>query len=142
MIIDASLVLSDSQAITATVPSTNVIDLGAAGAPFGSPVIVEQDIGKGSRIDIVLNVTQGFNNLTSLAVALQVSPDNSAWTEAFTHTYSLADVASPAQLSFPSRIPVGASARYMRLNYAVSGTAPTLGKIFAAIIAGRQSNLH
>jgi hypothetical protein len=142
MIIDNTLVLSDSQAITATAASTNMIDLGAPGTPFGAPAPVEQDIGKANRIDIAVNVTQGFNNLTSLAIALQVSSDGSTWKEVATHTYSLADISSPTQLNFPAHLPPGTNLRYLQLNYTVSGTAPTTGKIFAGIVAGRQSNNH
>jgi hypothetical protein len=36
MILDTSLVLSDAQGITASAASTNVIDLGPTGTPFGA----------------------------------------------------------------------------------------------------------
>jgi hypothetical protein len=141
MIIDANLVLSNNQAVTATAASTNVIDLGTPGTPFGAPVPVEQDIGKGNRIAIAVNVTQAFNNLTSLAIALQVSADNSTWVEVATHTYLLAAL-GVGQLDFPAQLPVGTNKRYMQLNYTVVGTAPTTGQIFAAIVAARQNNNH
>lgn len=141
MIIDNSVVLSDSQAITATADSTNVIDLGAPGTPYGAPAAVEQDIGKGNRIDFAVNVTQAFNNLTSLNISLQTSPDNSSYTEIANHTYLLAQL-GVGQLPFPAQIPIGVNARYMKLVYTVVGTAPTTGKIFAAPVAARQSNLH
>lgn len=142
MIIDNNLVLSNNQAITATAASTNSIDLGAPGTPFGSPVPVEQDIGKGNGIPIALNVAQAFNNLTSLAVALQVSTDNATWKEVVTHTYLLADLNAVKQLDFPAQLPIGVNARYMQLNYTVVGTAPSTGQIFAAIVASRQNNNH
>ena len=142
MIIDANLILSSNQAITATAPSTNVIDLGQPGTPFGAPAPVEQDIGKGNRIPIAVNVTQGFNNLTSLAVSLQVSTDNATWKEVATRTYLLAEIAAVTQLDFPAQLPVGTRFRYMQLNYTVTGTAPTTGQIFAAIVAAGQNNNH
>lgn len=141
MIIDNSAVLSDSQAITATADSTNVIDFGAAGTPYGAPAAVEQDIGKANRIDLALNVTQAFNNLTSLNVAIQTSPDNSAWTQGPNETYALAQL-GVGQLPFPAQFPLGTNARYFKLTYTVTGTAPTTGKIFAAPVASRQSNNH
>jgi hypothetical protein len=141
MIVDANNIFSDSQAITATAASTNVLDLGAAGTPFGAPAAVDQDVGKGNQIPIALNVTQAFNNLTSLAVALQKSADNSTWVEVATRTYLLAELGI-GQLSFPAQVPVGSDARYLRFNYTVAGTAPTTGKIFAGIVAARQSNNH
>lgn len=144
MIIDNTLVLSDSQAITATAASTNVIDLGLPGTPYGSPAAVEQDIGKGNRIDLAVNVVQAFNNLTSLAIALQVATDAAFTTpkEVATHTYSLADLAAVGQLIFPSQLLIGVNLEFVRLFYTVTGTAPTTGKIFAAFVAARQSNLH
>jgi hypothetical protein len=141
MIVDANNIFSDSQAITATAASTNVLDLGAPGTPFGAPAAVEQDVGKELHIPVDLSVTQAFNNLTSLAIALQTSPDNSTWTEVATRTYLLAELGI-GQLNFPAHIPVGANQRYLRFNYTVNGTAPTTGKIFAGIVAARQSNNH
>lgn len=142
MIVDANNIFSDGQAITATAPSTNVLDLGAPGTPYGAPAAVEQDIGKSNHIPIALNVTQAFNNLTSLAVALQVSSDNSTFVEVATRTYLAAELAAVGQLNFPAQVPVGTNLRYVRLNYTVTGTAPTTGKIFAGIVAARQSNNH
>jgi hypothetical protein len=141
MIVDANNIFSDSQAITATADSTNVLDLGAPGTPYGSPAAVEQDVGKANCIPLAVSVAQAFNNLTSLAVSLQTSPDNSTYTEVATRTYTLAQLGL-GQLSFPAEIPIGANARYLKLTYTVVGTAPTTGKIFASVVAARQSNLH
>lgn len=141
MIVDNNNVLSDGQAITATAASTNVLDLGAPGTPFGAPAAVEQDVAKGNLIPLAVNVTQAFNNLTSLAIALQVSADNSTFTEVATRTYLAAQLVV-GQLDFPAQLPIGTNARFVRLNYTVVGTAPTTGKIFAGIVAARQSNNH
>lgn len=141
MIVDNSLVLSESQAITASAASTNVIDTGASGTPYGSPVALTPDIGKEMRIPMAVNVTQAFNNLTSLAVALQGSNDNSSWNEIATHTYALAAL-GVGQIDFPAQLPVGSKYRYFRLNYTVTGTAPTTGAIWAGFVAARQTNDH
>ena len=142
MIIDNNLVFSSNQAITASAASTNSIDLGATGTPYGSPVPLTADVAIGNDIPVMLNVTQGFNNLTSLAVSLQVSTDNATWKEVATRTYLAAEIAAVCQLDFPAQLPIGVNLRYMQLNYTVTGTAPTTGQIFAAIVAGRQSNNH
>lgn len=141
MIIDNTLVLSDSQAITATAASTNVIDTGANGTAFGHAAALSSDLGKldGNGVQLAVNVAEAFNNLTSLAIALQVSSDNSTFVEVATRTYLLAEINSLKQLDFPARVPIGASRRYLRLNYTVTGTAPTTGKIFAAVVAARQT---
>ena len=141
MIVDANNIFSDSQAITASAASTNVIDLGLPGTPYGAPAPVEQDVGKGNCIPVAVNVTQAFNNLTSLAISLQTSPDNASYTEVATHTYPLAALGL-GQLTVPAELPIGTNARYVKLIYTVTGTAPTTGKIFAGIVAGRQSNNH
>lgn len=142
MILDNNNIFSDGQAITATADSTNIIDLGAPGTPYGAPAPVEQDIGKSNCIPIAVCVEQAFNNLTSLAVALMTSADNVTWVEVATHTYLLADLSAVGQLNFPAEVPVGASRRYLKFTYTVTGTAPTTGKLFAGIVAARQSNNH
>lgn len=142
MIIDSTLVFSSNQAITASGASTNMIDLGGTGTPFGSPVALPADIAIGNSIDMMMNCTQAFNNLTSLQVSLQVSSDGATWKEASSRTYLAAELATPTQLNFPAKLPVGVNLRYLHLYYTVNGSAPTTGQIFAAVVAARQSNNH
>ncbi len=75
MIVDDTLVLSDGQAITVDAGSTNIIDLGAAGTPYGAAAAVRRDIGIGTNIPIVISVTETFATLTSLTVSIQVDDD-------------------------------------------------------------------
>lgn len=143
MILDNTLVLSDSQAITADAGSTNVIDLGAPGTPVGASAALAVDIGKGDNISIICNVVEAFNNLTSLTISLQVD-DNAAFSsaaEVASKTYLLASINSTKMLSFPATLPTGTNERYLRLYYDVTGTAPSTGKITAAIVAARQSSM-
>ncbi len=72
MIFDRQTLLSDAQAITATGPSTNVINLG----PIRTGLT--RDIGKGEPIPFLMQVVESFNNLTSLAVTIQTD-DNEAF---------------------------------------------------------------
>jgi hypothetical protein len=51
-----------------------------------------------------------------------------------------ASVAIARDIPFPAEIPEGTAGRYTRLNYTVTGTAPSTGKIFAGVVAARQSN--
>lgn len=142
MIVDNTLVLSDSQAITADARSTNVIDLGATGTAYGHASALARDIGKGNDIPIVVEITEAFNTLTSLTVSLE-SDDNASFSstrEIASRTYLLAELTLGAVLSFPARIPEGTNERYLSLYYNVNGTNPTTGKIFAGIVAGRQTN--
>lgn len=141
MIVDNTLVFSDSQAITGDARSTNVVDIGAAGTAFGHAAAVPRDIGKGCSIPIVLNVTEAFNTLTSLKVSLQTD-DNAGFSsakEVASRTYLLAELTLGARLSFPAELPEGVDERYVSLYYDVTGTDPTTGKLFAAIVAARQN---
>jgi hypothetical protein len=140
MILDNTNIFSDGQAITATANSTNVIDLGAAGTPVGAAVAIGRDIGAGTDIYVATNVTQAFNNLTSLKIAL-VSDDNTSLSspkEIASRTYLLAEINATGQLTFPARIPMGANEQYLGVVYTVTGTAPTTGKVTSAIVAARQ----
>lgn len=142
MILDTSLLLSDGQAVTVSAPSTNVIDLGATGTPFGANAALVRDIGRGAELDLAVAVTQAFAGLTSLQVAVQVSPDNATWTTvASGPAVPLASLVAGYQFKVPGSIEEGSNARYLRLSYTVTGSAATAGKVTAAIVASRQTNL-
>lgn len=129
MLFDAKLLMSSNQAITATAASTDVIDRGDS-----------KDVGKAGDVPIAVQVTEAFNNLTSLAIAIQTDSDSafgSAVTLA-TVTVALADLKAGYQLPIIT-LPKGCK-RYLRLNYTVTGTAPTTGKVTAGIVAGVQTN--
>ena len=64
MILSAQQLFSDDQAITATAVSTNVIDLGVAGTPYGAVAALNQDVGKGAGVPVLIQVTEDFDNLT------------------------------------------------------------------------------
>lgn len=141
MIFDNSLLLSDQQAITADAASTNVIDLGATGTPYGASSALVRDIGRGECVDLSVTVTATFNNLTSLQVQVQTSPDNSTWTTIESGAVvPLASLVAGYQFKVPSEFPEGTNARYVRLYYDVTGTAPTTGKVTAGVVASRQTN--
>lgn len=135
MIFDQQTLLSDAQAITATAASTHVLDLG----PVKSGLV--RDIGKGKQIPLLVQVVEAFNNLTSLTVALQVD-DADTFPSAKTvwsTVVLLADLKA-GKVVIPEYIPRGTDERYLRLNYTVTGTAPTTGKITAGVTMGNQSN--
>lgn len=142
MIFDNTLLFSDAQAITAAAASTNIVDLGATGTPFGGRALV-RDIGAGEEIPLYIYLTATFNNLTSLTVSLQTD-DNAGFAsprEVASKTYPLAELVAGAKLSFPDGIPEGTRERYLRLFYDVTGTAPSTGAITAGVVAARQSNM-
>lgn len=146
MIIDNTLVLSDHQAITADAGSTNVIDFGAQGTPFGWISAYGRDVGEGfMEIPLLVEVTEAFDALTSLQVSQQTD-DNAAFSSAATIALGaaipLASLVVGYQFKAMARVAKGANERYFRLYYDVTGTGPSVGKIFAAVTAGNQSNTH
>ncbi|WP_394894249.1 Bbp16 family capsid cement protein [Klebsiella pneumoniae] len=129
MLLDQQALFSAAQAITATAASTNVIDTGS-----------NKDVGKYGDIPLLIQVVEGFNNLTSLTLTVQTD-DNSAFSSAadvLSMTIPLASLVlgykSPV-ITLPMKME-----RYIRLNYTVTGTAPTTGKVTAGITGGVQTN--
>ncbi|MEA8727989.1 hypothetical protein PZS04_23550 [Klebsiella pneumoniae] len=129
MLLDQQALFSAAQAITATAASTNVIDTGS-----------NKDVGKYGDIPLLIQVVEGFNNLTSLTVTVQTD-DNSAFSSAadvLSMTIPLASLVlgykSPV-ITLPMKME-----RYIRLNYTVTGTAPTTGKVTAGVTGGVQTN--
>lgn len=129
MILDQNLILSDAQAVTATAASTNVIDLG-----------VSRDIGPGYEIPLLIQVVEDFNNLTSLTVDVQTDDASNfgTATSLASQTIALASLKAGAKSAIQC-IPVGTK-RYLRINYTVTGTAPTTGKVTAGVVTGELPN--
>ena len=140
MIFDSTNLFSSAQAITATAASTNVIDLGATGKVVGGTANLVRDIGLGQRIPLRIQVVEAFNTLTSLAVTIQVD-DNEAFSSPTTvdsQTIALAGLTLGAVFNGLYFVPPKTNERYVRLNYTVAGTNPTLGKITAGFVMAHQ----
>ncbi len=141
MIFDRTLLFSNAQAITADAASTDSIDLGATGTVMFAASPLVRDIGRGACVPLLIQVVEAFNNLTDMRVIVQVD-DNTG----FTTPKNVIEAAIPlAQLTagrtFPIlAIPPGANERYMRIFYDITGTAPTLGKVTAGVVAAIQTN--
>lgn len=122
MILDLTNQFSSAQAITASAASTNVIDLG-----------VSRDVGKGFNSPLLVQVEEDFNTLTSLTVTIQTDTDVAFGTAVnlTEQTIALADLVQGRQFDFQV-LPTGVQ-RYLRINYTVTGTNPTTGKITAGI---------
>ncbi|PUB87072.1 MAG: hypothetical protein DBP02_02170 [gamma proteobacterium symbiont of Ctena orbiculata] len=139
MIFSAQQLFSDNQAITATAISENVIDLGAPGTPPRAAAALNQDVGKGTPVPINVQVTEDFNNLTSLDVAIEVGATASLGTVVATQNILLADLVAGKTINLQC-LPNGVDQRYLGLRYTVTGTAPTTGQIHAGITMGNQTN--
>ena len=142
MIFSKNLKLSDDQAVTATALSTNVIDLGQTGTPYGAAAALGSDVGKGTPIPILAQVTSAFNTLTSLTISIETSANSnmsSSTVVASTGAIPLAQLVAGKQMSI-QYVPNDVNKRYMALRYTVAGTNPTLGTITAGITMGNQNN--
>jgi hypothetical protein len=145
MILSMQDIFSDAQAITATAASTNIIDLGKAGTPFGAPTALNPDVAKaGVEIPLDVRVVTTFATLTSLAVSVEIAADGDAafgspTTIATSAAILAATLVAGYQFPFPARIPEGVNARYVRLKYTVAGSNATAGAITAAVVAARQN---
>lgn len=143
MIMDRSNLFSNAQAITADAASTNIIDTGARGTVYGASSAIVRDIGPGTRIPLIVTVTESFNNLTSMAISVQVD-DNEAFgspkTVFTSPAYTLAQLATGAEFLLPEWFPVGTNERFVRLYYDITGTAPSTGKVTAGVVMARQTN--
>ncbi len=132
MLIDKETLFSNRQAITGSGPSQNDIDLGTA-----------RDIGSGTPVALLIQVTEAFNNLTSLEATLEID-DNETFASsravATTGPVPVTDLTVGAELPI-DYLPRGTDGRYMRLVYTVVGAAPTAGSLIAGAVAGHQSTI-
>lgn len=140
MIFSAQQIFSDDQAITASADSTNVIDLGVTGTPYGAVAPLNGDVGKGNKVCVLVQVTEAFNTLTSLEIKISVGTTSALGTTVVSKVVPLADLVVGYQ--FPVDVlPNGIDQRYLGIEYVVAGTAPTTGKVTAGITMGNQTNV-
>lgn len=140
MIFSAQQLFSDDQAITASADSTNVIDLGVAGTPYDAAAALNRDIGKGAGVPILVQVTEDFDNLTSLEIKISTGATTALGTTVIAQTVLLADLVAGKQMSIVV-LPNDITERYLGIEYVVTGTAPTAGKVTAGITMGVQTNV-
>lgn len=140
MILSAQQLFSDDQAITATAVSTNVIDLGVAGTPYDAAAALNQDVGKGTPVPVLIQITEDFDNLTNVKVAIETGATTALGTEILSETILLADAVAGKQTVFQI-LPNELTERYLGIRYTVTGTAPTTGKFVSGISMGNQTNI-
>ena len=142
MILSAQQLLSDDQAITATAISENVIDLGVPGTPYGAVAPLNQDVGKGAPIPVLIQVTEDFATLTSLTITVEVSAAAGLTSPVVLaeETIAVADLVAGKQ-TFMQVLPNGANLRYLGVRYTVTGSNATAGAITAGVSMGNQTNV-
>jgi len=140
MILSAQQLFSDDQAITASADSTNVIDLGVAETPYGGKAALNDDVGKGAKIPLLVQVTEDFDNLTTLEIKLSTGATTALGTTIASQVILLADLIAGKQLNLDF-LPNGIIEQYLGMEYVVVGTAPSAGKVTAGITMGVQTNV-
>ena len=118
MYIDSQHLFSDAQALTATAASTNVIDLG-----------VDGNVGIGEPMAVVLSLDVAADGTTgdeTYAVALQTD-DNSSFSSAAQIGSATITRGDAAGSRYIIPVPMDTTGeRYLRLNYTLGGTTPTV----------------
>ena len=147
MIFDIQNIFSNKQVVTASAASTEVLDLGAMGIPYGSIEAPNRDKGLGKNVPILVQVTEDFAALTDLTITVETSDDENFGSGVIIHASTQAVALSALKAgrqfsidSIPNANDDGGHRRYMRLNYTVNGANATAGKIFAGITMGIQTN--
>jgi hypothetical protein len=125
--IDRVALFGEDQIIVASAPSRDTLDMK-----------VDVDIGSGQPIELLVQVTQSFDNLDSLTVSFQTSGSL-----AFGSPITLVETSLPlADLVAGRRFPLSFMPRdcrrYIRIFYDVVGAAPSSGAITAAAVLSGQ----
>ena len=129
---------SENQAITATAISENVMDLGELGTvPYERAALVA-NLGAGTEIPLLVQVTEDFAGLTSLTVSFETSA--AAGLTAATVLYRSGAIPL-ATLKAGYRLPIrwlpdADLQRYVGLRYRVGDPNATAGRITAALTMG------
>lgn len=136
MILDKNLLLAEGQAVTATAISENVIRIPAAGTVYGEGSPLSRNLGPGEEVPILIQVTENFDNLTSLTITLETADNEALSTnnEVIFSTGAIPLAKLVAGYRTAVRVlPDFVLRDFVGLRYTVAGTAPTAGKITAAI---------
>ena len=131
MILDDKNTFSDNQAITGTADSTNKVNVMAH--------LGRIDAG---GVFITVKVTESFNTLTSLDIDLQQA-DTESGSYTSVHKVSAIPRASLVKgYKAPFRVPPSAAkSPWFKFVYTVNGSAPSTGKIFAALTREEEQKM-
>lgn len=136
MILDKLLMFSESQAVTTTAASTDVIDLG----PIKG---TKRDIGVGEPIEfwVISNTTATAAGAATLNVQLQTSADNVTWVTLYDSGPQALAALAVGKRILSTKVPQGVL-KYLRVNYVV-GTGPlTAGAFTAGMNLDVDANYH
>lgn len=139
MILDATELFSDGQAVTVTAISENVIDLGTMGTVQFETAPMALNLGAGCpKLPLLVQATETFTGLTSLQVSLETADDAGLTTNAEVLVQSGVVLAADLVAGWKpgwQQMPVGNLRQFIGLRYTVAGTA-TAGAITAGFTMG------
>ena len=133
MILDKQNLMSDDQALTASVASTNVIDL-------GDDTSKVKALNEKGDLEVFAQVTTAFSGGTSVKATLQSDDDEafgSPTTLIETAAIAVADLVAGYGFRFKGLPEI--NERYLRMYFTVVGT-PTAGKVTAGLALQRQTS--
>lgn len=139
MILDANLIFSENQAVTATAISQNVVRLPNAGIVPYEGARMARNIGPGNEIPLLVQVTTSFATLTSLTITLETADNDALSTNPQVIFTSGAIPAASLVRGYrlPIRVfPDFALRDFLGLRYTIGGSNATAGAITAAITMG------
>jgi hypothetical protein len=123
--LDKLATFSDDQAITAT----DVSD---------GKVYVMPYTGRGEYVNVHIQVTESFDNLTSLTVQVAQADTEDGSYEVVDNGITIPLASLVTGFKVPVRVLPQVSKEWLELQYTVTGTAPTAGKISAFIVEGED----
>lgn len=136
MLVDHELLFSDTQAVTATAVSTNVVDLGPLSV--GNTI---RDIGAGEELQLFVQViaTATAAGAATLTVEL-ISDDNAAMSSPTVVFAAAAIPVATLVAGYAPRfgVPPANYERYLALRYTIATGPLTAGTFTAGIIKGGQ----
>lgn len=137
MILNMNLLFSEGQAITATAISDNVLQFLDTGTVPRESGAIDRNLGRGTYIPMLLQVTEDFATLTSLTVTVETA-DNAALSSgaavlATTGAIPVASLKAGYRFPSPLVLPDATLKEHLGLRYTVGGSNATAGKITAAL---------
>lgn len=136
MIINKNLTLSENQAITADAISENVIRWNETGKATLEAGQIVRNIGSGTAVPMLIQVTENFATLTSLEITLETSDSadlSSSTVLASSGAIPVASLLAGYRPAFTRHVPDATMLDFLGLRFNVNGSNATAGKISAAV---------
>jgi hypothetical protein len=137
MILNKNLILAENQAVTATAISQNVIQWQETGIIYGDAAQIVRNLGSGTPIPLLMQVTETFATLTSLTITVETA-DNAALSSGAVVLASSGAIAAASLIAgyrptFTRWVPDATMKDFFGLRFTVGGSDATAGKITAAV---------